>query len=230
MVNYLGIIPARGGSKGVPQKNIRMVGGKPLISWSIEQALACELINGVIVSTDDEEIAEIAKRTGAEVPFIRPKDLALDSTPTEPVLIHVVEEIKKGGGDIPDAIVLLQPTSPIRKKGRLSEAIRLFEKENADSLLSVVETHPWLWKNKGKPKCFYDYNNRPTRQNIRKEDILYRENGSIYITRTPLLMEHSNRLAGHIVMFEMDHDEGQDIDTLTDMMVADQILRQENKV
>ena len=110
-VKVLAIIPARGGSKGVPKKNSRKIAGKPLVVWSIQQALASQTINKVIVSTDDREIAEISINEGAEVPFLRPMDLASDTASTEPVLLHALEWLKDNQDYVPDVVVLLQPIS-----------------------------------------------------------------------------------------------------------------------
>jgi len=125
------IIPARGGSKGVQNKNIRIIAGKPLIAWSIEQALKCELIDRVIVSTENRQIATIAEQFGAEIPFLRPEVLAQDDSPTEPVLIHSVEKLEKQRY-YPKAVMLLQPTSPIRNPGR-SRPVRLRSPEECGS-------------------------------------------------------------------------------------------------
>ena len=167
------VIPARGGSKGIINKNIRNFAGKPLVAWSIEQALCCKLIERVIVSTDNEEIAEIARQYGAEIPFLRPKELSQDTSPTEPVLIHAVDELGKAHYQ-PDAVILLQPTSPIRNEGRLKEAIELFKGKKADSLVSVCEEHPFFWRNLINPIALYDYEKRLRRQDIKSEDRWFR--------------------------------------------------------
>jgi len=142
---YLAIIPARGGSKGLPGKNIRPICGKPLIAWSVATALESPSVGRVVVSTDDEDIARCAREAGAEVPFLRPAHLAEDTTPTEPVLRHVVDELRETGDHV-DNVILLQPTSPCRRKGVLEKAIRQFEVAQADSLLSVCRNHHFFWK------------------------------------------------------------------------------------
>ena len=137
-MEILAIIPARGGSKSIPRKNIKNLGTKPMIAWSIEAALKSN-IDRVIVTTDDKEIAEVAKKYGAKTPFIRPSELAQDTTPTEPVLKHTLEWLKENENYTPDAVVLLQPTSPLRQAEHINEAIKIFKQKNPDCLISVHE-------------------------------------------------------------------------------------------
>jgi len=202
---------------------LRSVCGKPLIAWSIEQARASARLERVIVSTDDAEIAEIARDCGAEVPFLRPPDLALDTTPTEPVLLHAIAELGKNGYE-PDAVILLQPTSPARKPDTIDRAIGQFEDENADSLLGVCETHHFFWKNPRNPQALYDFRNRPLRQAIPVAERWFRENGSIYITRSSVLTAEGNRLGGKIAMFRMSEEESWEIDSETDFKILEVLL------
>jgi CMP-N-acetylneuraminic acid synthetase len=134
----LAIIPARGGSKSIPRKNIKSFAGYPLIAFSIAAGLASKSISRVIVSTDDEEIAEIAKQYGAEVPFIRPDDLSLDDTPDLPVFQHALQWLRSNEAYAPEIIVQLRPTSPFRKREHIDQAIlKLIERPEADAIRSV---------------------------------------------------------------------------------------------
>src|SRR3989339_1726633 len=145
--NIIAIIPARAGSKGLPGKNIRLLLGKPLISWTIEHALSSKYIDKVIVSTDDRKIAEISRKCGAAVPFIRPAKLATDKAKGIDVILHAVRWFEKKRNKF-DLIMLLQPTSPLRTAGDIEAAIELLFEKKAGAVVSVCETehHP-LWSN-----------------------------------------------------------------------------------
>jgi CMP-N,N'-diacetyllegionaminic acid synthase len=146
----LGLIPARGGSKGVPRKNLRELLGKPLIAWSIDQALASDCIDRLIVSTEDEEIAEVAKQNGADVPFMRPMEFADDDSPVSAAILHALECLKQKG-EIYDIVILIECTSPVRYPGDIDNAIAtLVENETAESVVGAVKLtheHPaWTFR------------------------------------------------------------------------------------
>ena len=222
-MKYIAVIPARGGSKGLPGKNVRTIAGKPLIAWSVEQALECRRMDCVHVSTDDPGIAEVARQYGADVPYLRPEDLAQDATPTEPVLMYALDWYKRVGRNF-EAIVLLQPTSPLRLPGTLAAAVDAFEKSGSESLLGVCENHHFFWRNPANATALYDYRNRPRRQDIRPEDRWYRENGSIYITRTTMFRQHGNRLCAPVHMHIMQEEEGWEIDSLADFAIVETLM------
>lgn len=218
MSPVLCVIPARGGSKGVPRKNLRDVAGKPLIVWTVEQALAVAELD-VLVSTDDEEIADVARAAGARVPWLRPAELAQDTTPTEPVVRHAIEAVTEEQGR-PEVVMLLQATSPVRRDDTLGRAVQEFRATGVDSMVGVVPQAPFLWQATDPPTAAYDVAARPRRQDLTTETLRYRETGSLYVTRTEIYEQHDNRLGGRIGLFVMDEDEGIDIDTELDLALA----------
>jgi len=201
-MRVLAIIPARGGSKGIPRKNITVVGGKPLLVHTIQHAFEAASITRVVVSTDCPEIAAVAEAAAAEV-VLRPADLSGDSAPSEAALKHVVETLRERDGWVPDLIVFLQATSPFRPAGSVEAAIQQLLASNSDSLFSAVPLHGFVWRdaNGSVQPLTYDYRNRKMRQAV-GEDLV--ENGSIYVFRTWVLDQLNNRLGGRISVFRMD--------------------------
>lgn len=141
----LAIIPARGGSKSVPRKNLVSLLGKPLIAWTILSARRAKTLNRIVVSTDDREIAEVARHYGAEVPFLRPAELATDETPDLPVFQHALRELHDAEGYLPDAIVHLRPTQPLRTAEEIDQAVKLWTRSGSDCVKSVLQVseHPF---------------------------------------------------------------------------------------
>ena len=137
-MNVLGLIPARGGSKAIPRKNIVDLAGKPLLAYTCQAALGCHSLTRVVLNTDDEEIAAVGRRYGAEVPFLRPENLAADETPILPVIQHTLAWLEKQAGFKTDIVVLLQPTSPLRQAIHIDEAVASMLQSGADTVVSVV--------------------------------------------------------------------------------------------
>ncbi|MBU1023027.1 acylneuraminate cytidylyltransferase family protein [bacterium] len=222
----IAIIPARGGSKEIPGKNLKHLNSSPLIAHTIRAARRSQLIDHVVVSSDDEEILAVSRANGAQA-INRPDDLATDESPTEPVLEHVVTTLENEGKNI-ENVVLLQCTSPLRNEYDIDKAIRHFRDMKADSLLSVCRTHAFFWKKEkgtNRAKATYDYKNRPRRQDISPEDILYRENGAIYVTKRDILMNEHNRIGGNIAMYIMPKRFSLEIDSEFDFWLASEIMK-----
>ena len=217
--NILAIIPARGGSKGIPGKNIKMLAGKPLIAYSIESALSSRFIDRVVVSTDDEEIAETAPKFGAEV-IMRPKELAEDLTPMDPVLAHAVLFLEKENGYKSDFVMLLQPTSPLRTAEHIDGAVEKFLNGDFDSLASIFimtnNQHEINDKDCLIP-VFKEIKNRDERKPI------VVENGAIYISNVNLIRQGKIR-GERIGYYEMDRYASVDIDDLLDLITVQQLL------
>ncbi len=223
------VIPARGGSKGVPHKNIRPICGKPLIAYTIETALAARhLLHRVIVSTDDQEIAEVASTYGADVPFLRPSDLAGDKTPMIPVLQHAVEFIEKEEKQHFDWVLLLQPTAPFREVADIEEALRLAQTGSCDSVISVVQVfavHPILMKrienDQLQPYCIEE------KEGTRRQDYqppAYMRNGMIYLTKRDVLMEQHSIWGKVIRPYVMPEERSIGIDSELDLKLVEILM------
>jgi CMP-N,N'-diacetyllegionaminic acid synthase len=219
----LAIIPARGGSKGIPRKNLRPVLGRPLLAHTIDHALSARSVTRVVVSTDDGEIAAVARASGAGV-VMRPPALATDTATSESALLHVLDHLYAAEGYAPDLIVFLQATAPIRRPFDVDRAVAALQAADADSLLSVVPSHSFLWRraDDGTAESVnYDYRHRPRRQDLAPQ---FAENGSIYVFKPWVLREHDNRLGGKIALYEMDAWSGIDIDTPHDLALCEWIM------
>ncbi|MCI7455837.1 cytidylyltransferase domain-containing protein [Actinomyces urogenitalis] len=226
-MSALAVIPVRGGSKGIPRKNLRDVGGKPLVVWTIEQALAATGDLRTVVSTEDPEIAQVAMDAGAEV-INRPAELAQDSTATEPVVVHAMDVLAGQGYD-PDYVMLLQATSPVRRPGTIDRALTQIAQTGVDSLVGVVPQTPFLWwtaRDGHGPTADFDVDHRPRRQELTEAQMRYRETGSLYVTRPWVYRKHLNRIGGEIGLFIMDEVEGVDIDSPLDLALAGKTLTQ----
>jgi N-acylneuraminate cytidylyltransferase len=228
MALFVAIIPARGGSKGVKDKNLRPVADRPLVAHSIEAALNSRYIEDIFISTDSGEIRKVSEGYPGVNIIDRPAELATDASPTEDALLHALDVIEGDYVIRPDYVVVLQPTSPHRKPGSVDRCIETLLESGADSLLSVCRSHSFFWKIGGSnPMALYDYKNRPRRQDIPPEDVHYRENGSVYITKTEILRNEKNRLGGRIALCEMSEEESIEVDSLYELMLLDIIMRQD---
>lgn len=223
----LAIIPARAGSKGIKDKNIVDLNGKPLIAYSIESALKSKYIDKVVVSTDGQNIAKVAKEYGAEIPFLRPEYLASDKAKTIDVVIHCVEEIHKSGQQY-DYVVLLQPTQPLRKSWHIDEAIELIIKKDEDALVSVskVKDHPILMRTVDKNG--YAINLLSESSTVRRQDFpeFYKVNGAIYINKINENFNNKTSLNDNKLVYTMDEKYDIDIDEMLDLHIAEMILAQ----
>lgn len=218
-------IPARGGSKGIPGKNIKPFLGKPLIVHSIEHALEADLVDHVFVSTDDSKIADISESAGAVI-IRRPEEISGDTASTESAIYHGLEEMGKMGLK-PDIIILMQATSPLRPAGALQSALEKFISNDLDSLLTLSPTHRFFWKIDGSTAlALYDYKNRPRRQDIQPENVTYVENGSFYIFNREQFGKSGNRLGGKIGYVVFNEEYSHEIDSPTDFIFLETLAEQ----
>jgi len=224
MTSVVAIIPARGGSKGIPRKNLIEICGKPLLAWSIIQASHAAEIDSVWVTSEDDEILSVAEFYGAH-PINRPLDISGDTASSESAWNHALGVIERHGVDV-DLVVAMQATSPIRESLDLDTGVRVLRDQNYDSLLSVAEVEDfftWRIDPDGLAESVnYDYRNRKRRQQIEK---LYLENGSFYVFRPEQLRIHGNRLGGRIGLFPMKKFKMFQIDNPDDVKLCSAIMR-----
>ena len=230
----IAIIPARGGSKRLPVKNIKKLLGKPLIAWTIEQAKKSKYIDKLIVSTDDKEIAKISKKYGAEVPFLRPKELARDDSLTIDAIMHAINWFEERGICF-NIVVLLEPTSPLRKENDIDNAIGLFIKNinKADSLLGMSEIysdteHPYGIKKikNGYVKPFIKHKNFYQRQQLPKVYSVY---GGIYISTTAKLKKYRSFYQKRTIPYFLECWQNYEIDDIYDFICVEAILKERLK-
>lgn len=227
MMKVVATICARGGSKGVPGKNTRLLGGKPLIVYTIDVARKCQSIDRVVVSTDDPEIARVAKASGAEVPFRRPKELALESAPKLPVIKHAVDYLESQESYYPDIIVDLDPTSPLRTEADVEACIRMVRDEGADNVFSVTKARRNPYFNMveivdGRVRLV-----KPLAQPVFSRQAapeVYDMNASIYVWKREALMNNDSLFLERTRTYEMP-EWTIDIDSETDFEFVECILR-----
>ncbi|WP_404468980.1 cytidylyltransferase domain-containing protein [Sutcliffiella horikoshii] len=222
---FLAVIPARGGSKGIPKKNIIDLAGKPLIQYTIDAALNSLYLDEVIVSTDCKDIAEVSINCGAKVPFIRPSSLAADESTTIDVLIHAIEEQRKAG-KMYDYIVLLQPTQPLRKTFHIDESIEEIVKAESDSLVGVTKVmeHPILMRTISEDNKLSPLLN--VNSTVRRQDFpdYYKVNGAIYINKLSNFSLNTS-LNDNQTPYIMESNFSIDIDEMFDLKVAELLIR-----
>ena len=221
----LALIPARGGSKGVPGKNIADLGGKPLLAWTAEAALAAESIDRIVVSTDSPEIAECAKRCCIPVPWLRPAEFATDDSPVILTVLHLLQKLEEEDNYIPDFVMLLQTTAPFRTAEDIDNAASLLASEQADTVLSVCEAreHPYTAKkiNKyGELENFLDLPHEVTQANRQTYPPAYTLNGAVYISKRDILLERKSFYGDKVVPYIMPPERSLDIDTPFDLEIA----------
>ncbi|NTU43953.1 MAG: acylneuraminate cytidylyltransferase family protein [Chlorobiaceae bacterium] len=226
-MHTVAIIPARGGSKGLKNKNIYPVAGKPLLAWTILQALSSKRIDRVFVSTDNPEIAAVARAYGAEV-IERPQELSGDKASSESAVLHAVGVIEADYGLSINTIVFLQATSPLRNSGDIDRAVELFKRDGADSLISVTRADDLtIWESReGKWSSLnFDHRNRGMRQDRPAQFI---ENGSIYIFTPETLKTFNNRIGARLSAYEMEFWQTWEIDTVEEIDLIEFYLYKKN--
>ncbi len=233
MTEILALIPARGGSKSIPRKNIRPFAGHPLIAWSIAAARAAEMVTRIIVSTDDEEIAAVARRYGAEVPFMRPPELAQDDTPDLPVFEHALRVLEEGENYRPEIIVHLRPTSPLRKVWHIDQAVlRLLEHPEADSIRSVSppSQNPFKMYRIGADgllQALVEVPGMPEAYNMPRQALpaVYWHNGYIDAFWADTVMEQHSMSGRRILPLTLSAEEWIDLDTPEDWARAENLVQ-----
>lgn len=218
----LALVPARGGSKGIPRKNLALLGGRPLLAYTLDQARATPAIDRVVVSTDDEEIARRGVEWGAEI-IRRPPELATDEASSEAALLHALDTLHDQESYEPELVVFLQVTSPLRRAGDISRAIEILDAQGADSLFSACPMHGFVWRRLDDKleALTYDPRQRPRRQEL-GEDLI--ENGSIYVFKPWVLRRDGHRLGGKVAVFAMDPLDSFQVDEPGDLEMLERLL------
>lgn len=228
-MRVLGVVTARGGSKGIPRKNLRALGGKPLLKYTADAALDARRLSRVILSTDDIEIADLGRRCGLDVPFLRPAELALDDTPSIAVVQHAVRQMEQAG-EYYDAVCTLQPTTPFRRAEHIDSCIHLLQTTDVDSVTTVLAV-----PTKMNPHWVYFQDDHgllrlctgETEPVSRRQDLppAYHRDGSVYVTRREVLMLQDSIYGNRLYGYQLNPDESVNIDTPADWLRAEQMLR-----
>lgn len=233
-LKVLGVIPARAGSKGLPDKNIRPVANKPLICWSIDVALSCPAIDRVAVSTDSEKIAAISRAAGAEIPFLRPRDLATDVASSIEVILHCIRHYEAAGQEF-DLVVLLEPTSPLREESDVARALHIITEEpGAKAVVSVCRaeaTHPAFLYGLGKDGrlCPLTAESGSHRRRQEISPVHYPE-GTVYVAYTAHLKTKRSFYSAETFAFEVPRWKAIEVDELEDLICVDALLRHKKRL
>lgn len=219
-LRILGLIPARGGSKGIPNKNLRSLGGKPILQLAHEAALNSRAVDRVVLSTDSEDIAALARSVGIDVPFLRPPELAQDDTPMIAVLKHLIDQLAESG-EVPDAIMLLQPTAPLRKADTLKTAAELLQPEEVDSVVSVTaipQHYAPHYAMKVTPEGVLTHYLPDSASIKRRQDVpkAYSRDGTVYLFRTRTLDKFGDIYGDHCVPLVIPAEGSINLDTMED--------------
>ena len=227
-MNTIAFIFARGGSKGLPGKNIRLLGGKPLIAWSIEHALSVKRIHRVIVSTDSEDIANVARHYGAEVPFMRPAELARDDSPEWLAWRHALNYLRETTGKLPDAMVSVPTTAPLRSPIDIENCLDEYEKGDVDMVITVTDAHrsPYFNMVKINADGTVGLVNPPQSAIARRQDapLVYDMATVCYVTNPEFVLTHNAAFDGRVKAVHVPTERAIDIDTLLDFQIAESLL------
>jgi N-acylneuraminate cytidylyltransferase len=231
----LAVVPARGGSKGLARKNLRLLGGQPLVAHAVKAGLAAELVERVVCSTDDPEIAEAARQAGAEVPFLRPAELAQDWTEDLPVFAHVLAWLEEHASWAPELVVNLRPTSPLRRASHVDDAIRLLCATGAESVKSVclARQHPhkmWRFSESEQSHFLEPYLKTPFRlergPDVPRAELetVYWQNGVVDVTRREVILAQQRMIGQRVAGLVTDPADSVDIDSELDLALAELLL------
>jgi len=225
-MKILGIIPARGGSKGIPGKNIKKLNGKPLIFYTIREAKKSKFLSRIVVSTENEKIANISKHYGVDV-IKRPKKLSEDTTSSEAVIKHVITHMKKKEEFHVDIVVLLQPNSPLRKVNDIDNSVKKFLNSNCSCVVSVCETSHtpyWMYKISKNDKLEKLIKNKKVIKRRQDAPIVYQTNGAVYVFHAKKIMKDESIISGDVRAYVMPYERSIDIDQPFDLFICEMIL------
>jgi CMP-N,N'-diacetyllegionaminic acid synthase len=227
-LRVVALVPARGGSKGIPRKNIRLLAGKPLLQYTIEAARSARLVDRIVLTTDDTEIAEVGRRLGIDVPFLRPVELAGDATPTLPVVEHALRWLE-AAGDRFDAVAILQPTSPLRSATLIDDCIELLERSKADTVMTVLpvpaEHNPhWVFFQDSAGLLRLSTGERAPIARRQELPPAFHREGSVYVTRRDVVLGEGAILGSRVMGFPVDPGRSVNLDETKDWERAERLL------